>query len=479
MIKLLLNKKFLPLILTGAIGIVSSLFFYDKIDYLWMIALGVFSLIVLPYLLSNVTRLLYVTFFTSPISVDVLLSGGFKLSTPSEFLVLMSFGIISIKLIVGMKFRKNIIFHPLSLLILLFLFSTIVSTALSQDKLIASKRMISLLIFVGVFYFFTLQILTAKKELRKLYFLYGIGMIIPIISATFNHSIWNFRQEASVYTPLPFYDEHTIYGACIAFILPYFVLNTPDKKNPLRVNFFHLFMSILLSIGLILSYSRAAWLSVIAAFVFYLLIKIRVKFSHFMMLLLLAVGIIYINFNSMYGSLRENSLKYGQNVGTHLVSVTNLRDDASNKERINRWVCAMRMFEEKPWFGFGPGTYQFNYGKYQTNEFTTRISTHSGDKGNAHSEYLTFLSETGIFGFTLFMAILLYSIYLSLKLLRKNIDQQTKILVYSAILGLFTFYIHGLFNSFSDAEKMAVLFFPSLAILTSIDLKQTRQLNFW
>lgn len=479
MIKFFLNKKVLPLIFTGVIGIVSSLFFYNKIDYLWIIILGIFSLIVLPYLLTNVTRLLYVIFFTSPISIDVILSGGLKLSTPSEFLVLMAFGIISVKLIVGMSYRKNILFHPLSMLIVLFLFSTLISTVLSQDKLIASKRMISLFIFVGVFYFFIVQILTENKELRKIYVLYGVGMIVPIISATINHSIWNFRQEASVYTPLPFYDEHTVYGACIAFILPYFVLNISGKQNSFGISFFHLLMSVILSVGLILSYSRAAWLSVIATFVFYLLIRIKVKFSHIVILLILAVGVIYLNFNSMYGSLRENSLKYGQNVGTHLVSVTNLRDDASNKERINRWVCAVRMFEEKPLFGFGPGTYQFNYGKYQTNEFTTRISTHSGDKGNAHSEYLTSLSETGVFGFVLFMAILLYSIYLSLKLLRQNINQRTKILVYSAILGLFTFYIHGLFNSFSDAEKMAVLLFPSLAILTSIDLKQTKQLNFW
>jgi O-antigen ligase len=135
------------------------------------------------------------------------------------------------------------------------------------------------------------------------------------------------------------------------------------------------------------------------------------------------------------------------------------------------------MFEEKPILGFGPGTYQFNYGNYQTNEFTTRISTHMGDKGNAHSEYFTYLSETGIVGFLVFLSLLFYSIYLSIKLLYSGLDKSTKLLVYASILGLITFYIHGLFNSFIDSQKMAILFMSSLAILVRIDLNQGPKKN--
>ena len=40
-----------------------------------------------------------------------------------------------------------------------------------------------------------------------------------------------------------------------------------------------------------------------------------------------------------------------------LSSVTNISTDASNLERINRWSCAVRMFQEKPILGWGPLMY--------------------------------------------------------------------------------------------------------------------------
>ena len=49
-------------------------------------------------------------------------------------------------------------------------------------------------------------------------------------------------------------------------------------------------------------------------------------------------------------------------------------------------------------FGFGPGTYAFEYARFQKPENITIISTNFGDGGNAHSEYLGPLSEMGVLG---------------------------------------------------------------------------------
>jgi O-antigen ligase len=61
------------------------------------------------------------------------------------------------------------------------------------------------------------------------------------------------------------------------------------------------------------------------------------------------------------------------------------------------------MFKERPVFGFGPATYAFEYARFQEPENLTIISTNFGDMGNAHSEYLSALSETGFVGFVLFV----------------------------------------------------------------------------
>ncbi len=55
--------------------------------------------------------------------------------------------------------------------------------------------------------------------------------------------------------------------------------------------------------------------------------------------------------------------------------MTNISSDASNLERINRWDCAISMFKERPFFGYGPGTYMFQYAKYQLKKNRTIIST--------------------------------------------------------------------------------------------------------
>jgi O-antigen ligase len=69
------------------------------------------------------------------------------------------------------------------------------------------------------------------------------------------------------------------------------------------------------------------------------------------------------------------------------------------------------MFEDKPVFGFGPGTYMFQYAPYQLNKDRTIISTNSGDGGNAHSEYLGPLSESGVLGLLTFLLIAISVIY--------------------------------------------------------------------
>ena len=92
---------------------------------------------------------------------------------------------------------------------------------------------------------------------------------------------------------------------------------------------------------------------------------------------------------------------------SHVRSITNISTDLSNTERINRWVSAIRIAQDHPVVGSGPGTYQFIYAPYQLPQYQTYISTNTGTKGNAHSEFLGPLSETGIPGMLTVIAIVI------------------------------------------------------------------------
>jgi O-antigen ligase len=128
------------------------------------------------------------------------------------------------------------------------------------------------------------------------------------------------------------------------------------------------------------------------------------------------------------------------------------------------------MFNEKPLTGFGPGTYQFEYQAFQNVYEKTRISTTHGDRGNAHSEYLTYLSETGILGFLNYLLLTGFILGLGLKLIYRNPSGPERYLAMAALLGLATFMVHGLFNMFIDQDKIAILVFGSLAVLVSLDV---------
>jgi len=103
--------------------------------------------------------------------------------------------------------------------------------------------------------------------------------------------------------------------------------------------------------------------------------------------------------NKIVYNLEKNESESSGKFSEHIESMANITSDASNTERINRWKCALRMFREKPIFGWGPGTYVFQYAPFQFSYDRTIISTNFGDLGNAHSEYLGPLSESGFNSF--------------------------------------------------------------------------------
>jgi O-antigen ligase len=154
-------------------------------------------------------------------------------------------------------------------------------------------------------------------------------------------------------------------------------------------------------------------------------------------------------------------------------SISNISSDASNLERINRWASALRLFQERPIFGWGPGTYQFVYAPYQRAKEKTIISTNYGDMGNAHSEYIGPLSESGVLGMLTFIGIVITTIITGIRVYRRAPDKNVRLMSLFLTLGLITYYIHGVMNNFLDTDKASVPFWGFTAILVAMDLYHT------
>jgi len=70
------------------------------------------------------------------------------------------------------------------------------------------------------------------------------------------------------------------------------------------------------------------------------------------------------------------------------------------QERLAHWVAALRMWEQAPWLGVGPGNYAAVYP-------SVRLLAWEDPLGHAHNIYLNVLAETGLVGFLAYSAMIL------------------------------------------------------------------------
>jgi putative inorganic carbon (HCO3(-)) transporter len=416
--------------------------------------------------------------FLVPLSVSIPIGDSSKADLPAEPLLgLMTIGAL-IFLFLKSSLNKKIFQHPLSILVILELCWMIFCSINSVDPVVSFKRCIVRFSFLTVFFFLFSQWIKDPLSAAKIFILYAVGCIIPIIHGIIFHAHFNFASVAAYLMPGPFFSEHTIYGACLAFLIPMLVILVFNAKEfgirGWRLTLLSL-LTLLIITGEFLSFSRAAWVSLAIAFVFRLLIYIRIRIWMLVVLLSVAGFIVYQNSAIILETIKRNeSVSNKGGISEHLLSVTNLQSDASNLERINRWKCAIRMTKEKPLTGFGPGTYQFEYGKFQSRADLTHISTFRGSNGHAHSEFFNAISETGIPGGIIYLVLMFLVIGYGLRVIYRSRKKKEKALALGALLGLITFYVHGFFNAFLDTDKMAVLVFGSIAIIIFLDVHQGR-----
>ena len=100
----------------------------------------------------------------------------------------------------------------------------------------------------------------------------------------------------------------------------------------------------------------------------------------------------------------------------------------------------------------------------------TIISTNAGDRGNAHSEYIGPLAESGVLGSATFIFIIIAMIYRATMLYTKSKNKEVRLITVGILLGLITYLIHGALNNFLDTDKASVPFWGFVAILTALDI---------
>jgi len=402
----------------------------------------------------------------------------FDMFLPTEPLL---FGILILFLFKLIETRgpdRQITRHPVSLVIYFYLFWILVTSLTSTMPVVSLKFLLSKIWFIAAFYFLGIYLFRDFKNIYRFVGLYSAAFIVVILYAWSRHLGYGLSDEQAAHFVMnPFYKDHTSYGAMLAFFIPFLTGLSFSKqiKGSYRII---AFAGLLFFVAaLVLSYSRAAWLSLAIALVIWLIFKLKIRFRPLFITIISLVAFTVLFQGQILMFLERNNKESSANLGTHLMSMTNISSDASNLERINRWNCALRMFEQKPVFGWGPGTYMFNYAPFQLKRLRTIISTNSADKGNAHSEYLGPLVESGFPGLISFLLLLIIVYYVAVHVYMRTGKAEIKLIILSCIIGLSTYCMHGFLNNFLDTDKASVPFWGFIAIIVMLDIYTKNQLS--
>ncbi len=423
-------------------------------------------------ILLALDKILLLVIFLTPLSINFeeLDLGGIGFFFPTEPIL---FGILLL-FIAKMLYRggidKEILNHPISVAIILNWIWILVTSFTSTMPLISLKFLVARSWFLVSAFFLMAYLLREWKNIPRILWLYLASFFLVIVLTLIEHAGHGFQEDPAHWVMNPFYKDHTSYGAVLALYFPVLLGFLFQKGRRLWERGGILILVSLMSVAIVFSYTRAAWVSLAVALFVFLILKLRIRFRTLLIAGMALAGLVFANWDRIMLNLEQNEQESSNGLSSHVASITNIANDASNLERINRWKCAWRMFEEKPVFGWGPGTYMFQYAPFQRSHDLTRIITNFGYRANAHSEYLGPLAESGFLGMISFIAIVVAICYTAVRLYKRIGEPNVRILVLSVFIGLITYFTHGFLNNFLTMDKAAIPFWSFAAILVAIDL---------
>ncbi len=470
------TKLLLSLILPISILLIGfSLLILNDLFWLTLFPIG---LMLIYFAIFHTDKLFISIAFFTPLSINIEeFTESFGLFIPSEPLLFGLMVYLSALQLHRPFLNRALLKHPIMLLVYAYIL-WMFFTCLTSSSIIVSLKyllarlwiMIPMLVF-GPYFF-------QDIGKRKLFlWLFTVATSIAVIYTLIHHAQYQFAEKPGHWVMFPFFKDHTIYGAIVALVLPFAVgLYYLENRNLLLRVVLMLLIAVLL-LGLVFSYTRAAWLSVFAAVGLCFLVYFRVKLYLLSIGLLLVIFTVFWNWSNIQMELERNKQEHTtENIDERLQSATNVSTDASNLERINRWDCAISMFRERPLVGFGPGTYMFEYARFQDPENLTIISTNFGNLGNAHSEYLGALSEMGLPGAVLFISLVLVIFVVNIQLYYNwpTEDKANRILLMTFLFSFTTYFTHGFLNNYLDTDKAAVPIWGMAAMLVIMSYQRKR-----
>jgi len=438
-----------------------------------------FELVVLPGVLLigclaflDFRKVFFLMLGLIPFAMEVDLPGGFSTDFPTEFLVIGLMGVYFLYLL--QEYRRlnaQFLLHPLSLLVLLHLGWILATTITSQIPWISLKFFLAKCWYVVVFFYLAGRMLRSERDIQLFFWVTILPLCLTAVYAIIRHYGEGFSFMAVNRVVVPFYRNHVNYACLLVLMVPLtFRAFWWYRRWSFRW-WVVLGALLILLVGIQLSFTRAAYVSVFIAAGGYFIIRYRLVKPALLAAFLGAMGgLIYMVHDNTY-------LQYAPNFErtiTHkrfdrLVEATFEGEDISTMERVYRWVAGWNMVLDKPLMGFGPGNYPRFYKEYTVTRFRTYVSNNPDNSG-IHNYYLMTLIEQGLLGLLIFLGMCTYVLLKGEGVYRELQDTERKRSLMAFLLSGLIIFSLLLINDLMETIKVGPYLFLSMAVLVNMDL---------
>jgi O-antigen ligase len=416
--------------------------------------------------------LYYGLFLTLPFSLEIPLPGGFMMDVPSEPFMLGLTASVPLVLLLGRgglgQLRPREWRHPLLLLPLLLIAWATLDTVFSVDKLKSFKYVLAKLWYFVPFVLGTLLLVRRPVDFWRVAACYvGAATAELLLWILPRHAVHAFSFGSVNGAAQPFFPNHVIYATMLALLLP-LALGLAAQATSRAPRYVWRVAAAVLLFGLITSYTRASWLALPVAGIYYLVLRWRLT------RLLLAGFAVAVAGTAIFFVQEDNFMRFapdyektiwhGGNFEAHMASTYKLQD-VSGMERVYRWVAAARMVADKPATGSGPSTFYPEYKRYTITGFRTYVSDNP-EHSTTHNYFLLLLAEQGVPGFLLF-CVLLATALLTIERLYflSRARPEVHRIVLAGALSLVIIIFHLFLNELVEVDKIGSMFLVILAML--------------
>ncbi len=419
--------------------------------------------------ISDFRKIYFALLFLIPLSFEFQVTESLGTDLPTEPLMI---GLMLSLVFYYIKNTKKLDFsffkNPIMLLLVMHLFWIFLTSTTSLIPSFSFKFLLAKIWYVFAFTLATATFIKSKKDLKKLFWVLFIPMSFTVIWALIRHSFSGFHFDAINPAIAPFYRNHVVYANLLSIFLPFiFLVRTWYAPATAKRRLLNIGIIIFLA-GIYFSYTRAAYLAVIAMSGAYFIINYKaIK----LVLLASVIGVIgifsFITHHNYYLKYSPSVKTVSQHELSDIIDATLKGTDVSSMERIYRWIAAIHMANDRPITGFGPNGFVSNYKNYTVFIFETWISDNE-ERSGVHNYFLMTLVEQGIPGLLLFIALLVAFFIFGENLYHHLKEKDKKATSRAIMLSMVAIVVSLIFSDMIEVDKTGSFFFINLALIVLI-----------